>query len=368
MALPVAVGAYEFSEDLEATTALRVIVQHGEYANAVDGDGKSLDDKTKGAGVLDLSVDYQPTPRDQLYAWARFARGNALNDVGGIFSEPYGDPLEDETTNINRSGRDHVLEAWYRHGFVLDEGKDLAIAGGLFESSEFVSENEYASDTDNQFMHEVFGYDGTDVFPAYDPGITLELEAERWSASAIYMRARNEQRRHYDYFGGRVAYQTETALGEGHYGLFAIITSPAFPNADSTRENERLRGGGISFDQAFGEILGGFVRVFYMDDNAVTDYDQMYSLGLNIDGRLWGRPQDNAGIGYAYLHGPKGSEARRSHVAEAYVRFQLTPYLDLSLDLQFEGDKLRPEGDGGEAQPPDNPRAWIPGIRASMVF
>ncbi len=130
---------------------------------------------------------------------------------------------------------------------------------------------------------------------------------------------------------------------------------------------------GLSFDQEIGESFGGFARVIWAGDDAVVDFNRLLSGGVNISGRLWGRAQDNAGIGYAYLEGPPGSELRRGDVAEAYVRFQVTHHLDVSLDLQYQRNVLRPEDgegedDDGDPADPRDPRAWIAGLRVNLVF
>jgi hypothetical protein len=367
LAVPAAAGAFEVNERLEVTTALRGLLQHGDYSGATDPQDERLGTLTKGAGILDLAVTLRPTRSDEFFAWARFAAGNALNNAGVVALEPYGDPLEDELTDINASGRNYLLEAWYRHRFTLGDERSLGLTAGIIDSDEFIGGNELTDDEDTQFMNEGFGYSGTDVFPAYDPGGGLELTLGRWSVSAVAMGAKNQEGNPYNYFGAQVTYRPETTLGEGSYRLFTFTTDDAFANAQGTRDDERLTGYGLSFEQEIGEDLGAFVRAFWANDRAVTDFDQQFALGLNIGGRLWGRDGDNAGIGYAQLRGPAGAETSRADVAEAYVRFQLTEYLDLSLDLQYQENHLR-QTDEASNNDLSSPSAWISGIRVNLVF
>ena len=349
---------------------MRGLVQHGDYSKAVGADGMELDTRTKGAGVLDLVVDYRPTERSLLHAWARLAAGNALNNVGGVELEPYGEPLEDELTDINGSGRNYLLEAWYQGVFELADETSLGVTAGIIDAGEYLGENEFADEADTQFMNEALETSSIDML-SYSPGGILELEVGDWSFNTVYARSKNEEGSRFNWVSGLAAYQAETALGEGNYRFFAFTSDGAFANAEGTRDNERFKGCGLSFDQELGEIFGGFVRIIWADDNAVVDFHRLFSGGVNINGSLWGREQDNAGIGYAYVEGPPGSELRRGDVAEAYVRFQLTDSLDLSLDLQYQENRLRPEEeeveeDGGNS--PLDPSAWIAGVRVNLVF
>ncbi len=176
LALPSVAGAYEFNESLELTTALRGLLQYGDYTDALNVDGGPLDSATRGAGILDLMVDYRPTHRDALHAWVRFAAGNALNTVGGIALEPYGDPLEDELQDINGSGRNYLLEAWYRRSFELADEASLSLTAGIIDAGEYLGENEFADESDTQFMNEALETSNMDML-SYNPGAILEARA-----------------------------------------------------------------------------------------------------------------------------------------------------------------------------------------------
>lgn len=116
----------------------------------------------------------------------------------------------------------------------------------------------------------------------------------------------------------------------------------------------------MSCDQGLGEILGAWIRFGYGNDKAAVDYKSLYSGGINISGKLWGREQDNAGFGYAYLRG--GNTALdRTQVGEGYVRFGLNDYLGLTLSVQYMDDRYE-EGAGDDAE------GWIFGIRMTAEF
>jgi hypothetical protein len=370
LSLPCLGNAYEVNAELDLTTALRGLLQHGDYSHAMNIDGEPVDTGTKGAGVLDLMVDYRPTKKDELYAWVRFGSGNALNGVGGLALEPYGDPLENELQDINGSGRNYLLESWYKRSLELADELSLDVTAGIIDAGEYLGENEFADDADTQFMNSALETSSIDML-SYSPGAVLKLKGKDWSFNLVYTQSKNEQGSRFNWVSGQVAYQLETDLGEGNYRLFAFTSGGAFLNAEGTRDDERFQGMGLSFDQEIGEIFGGFARVIWADDSAVVDFNHLWSGGVNISGRLWGREQDNAGIGYAYLDGPPGSELRRADVAEAYVRFQMTRHIDVSLDLQYQYNRLRAENEDGEdgiQADLNDPSAWITGLRVNIVF
>jgi len=140
---------------------------------------------------------------------------------------------------------------------------------------------------------------------------------------------------------------------------------------DSDGADDRLRGAlpfqpEVSFrptaqDEVFfklGDTVGGFLRVGRQDDDAAVPFNAIYSGGVDIRGRLWGRAQDNIGLAYAYLNG--GSlDIDHTHLAEAYVRFVLNDYFTLTADLQYMKDRLK--GGGG-------PEGFIPGLRLVATF
>jgi porin len=102
-----------------------------------------------------------------------------------------------------------------------------------------------------------------------------------------------------------------------------------------------------------------FSLYFQKTDAAVT-YEKLYSRGINISGKLWGREKDNIGIGYGCLKGGnKGAD--KTQAVEGDVRFGLNEYVALTLDAQYMDDKYVP--DEGT-----NVDGWIVGARMSVEF
>ena len=113
------------------------------------------------------------------------------------------------------------------------------------------------------------------------------------------------------------------------------MTSKDFLDEDGSKES--LMGGFISFDQQLGEVFGAWIRCGWQNDKALINYNALFSGGLNITGKWYGREADNIGLGYAYLNGKDDSDY--SQVAEAYWRVVLNDYLAVTADLQYIQDK-----------------------------
>ena len=353
--------AWQVNDHLAVDTAMHSFVQYGNYSHAIDGDGKRLHDKTGAVGILDLATELRPAPTDELYARARFVKGNGLNKFEGEAHAPYGGDLHDDVKDINGSNRDYLLEAWYRHSFRLASDTRLAASAGIIDSTRYIDENAYANDPDSQFMNEVFSNNNLPSFPSYSGGGALELESGHWSLHAVYMRLKNDQDRNYNYHAGQLGYRLSTRLGEGNYRLFGFLTNNRFDNARGNRANKRLNGFGVSVDQQLGDTWGVFLRGGHQGNDAAVEFDRQFSFGVNVNGRLWQRPQDEFGLAWSWLGGTDTSKFDDTRVAEAYVRFQLIDHADLSFDLQYEKDSMAGHRDR-------DPSLWVVGTRINAWF
>ena len=244
------------------------------------------------------------------------------------------------------------------YGGVLDDTVDPP----LVDDSMDKFGNEYANDSATQFMNEVFENSANHRFPSYDAGAALELAHRGWTFNAVGMNiGENDDGENFNFWGAEVGYHPETSFGAGNYRLIVAGTSTAFLDPTETDKEKRLALG-LSFDQAFGDVVGGFLRIAWQSDDAAVDYKALYSGGLNFSGNGWGRESDNIGVGYAYL--PGGNlDVENSHVFEAYYRAGLNEYVSLSADIQYMKDDLI------EVDPrQDNPSGWIFGLRLTASF
>ena len=139
----------------------------------------------------------------------------------------------------------------------------------------------------------------------------------------------------------------------GDYGQ-ALSQSPARPDVTTTRAFGRIKYGvALSFNQ---EIihhgLGLFSRLSWNDGHteswSYTEVDRSFAIGTLIDGNLWRRPADDAGIavvesgisdshrrylaagGHGFIIGDGALNYSPEIVGEVYYKAQLTPNFALS--------------------------------------
>ena len=345
--------------------ALSDIAKHVSIGGILSGayqyewvDGPSdVDDNGRGAISFQPEVSITPTEADEIFFLLGFAAGNGLNGVTPFALAPWAAGLEDDVKDINGRNRDYLLQAWYKHTFDFSEEHTLGLVGGIIDSTDYLDDNTYANDEYTQFLNEALVNGPNAFLPSWDIGGAAEWDLGPFGVRGVYMNVgENDDGNNYNFYGLQLNYALETGLGDGHYRVLVDTTSKAFLDPEGTSEEQR---GSLilSFDQAIGDIFGAWIRFGWQTDDALINYNGVYSGGVNISGNLWGREQDNIGIGYAYLDGAEQTEEslKNSQVVEAYVNFGLNDYLALTFDLQYMQDKY--------VLGVDDVDGWIAGVR-----
>ncbi|WP_353685553.1 carbohydrate porin [Thermodesulfovibrio sp. 3462-1] len=315
----------------------------------------NVENKDRGSAVIDFNVSLKPTENDEFFVRASFAKGSGFHRQGDypFTLNPNADDLFVDLQNINGHSRDHLQELWYSHKFPIQKDMSIKLTAGIIDSTAFIDDNAYAADELHQFMNEALVHNPLANLPSYDAGVAAEFEAGGFHLRLVGMRSKNENEnmdvKNYNWIGAQIGYKVESSLGEGNYRLYAYTTNKKFENWDADAY-KALRGIGVSFDQQLiKDTLGAFLRAGWQDDSAAVDYNRMISFGLNLNGSVWGRKDDEVGVGYAYLKSPsKNLDLSRSQVFESYVKFKLFAYKflssDITLDYQYIQDKTRQEG------------------------
>ena len=81
--------------------------------------------------------------------------------------------------------------------------------------------------------------------------------------------------------------------------------------------------------------------------------------GVNISGSIWGREQDNIGLGVAYLDDGE-TEVDNTVVFEGYVRFGLNDIFAATADFQYMEDEYDDPGEDVDG--------WVGSIRITAEF
>jgi porin len=356
LAAPFSSPAYALNEKLSIEGMLTGVYQYAD--TDINGSGSA----DRGSASLDLGVNFHPTNSDEFQVTLSFAAGNGLNYLNLFSLSPFAGDLEDDLKDINGRDRDYLLEAWYKHTFLLSEKASLGITGGIIDSTAFIDDNNFANCECSQFMNEAFVNHKNVNLPSYDLGGVVELSISNFAIRALAMNSKfesgDEEFTNYNYYALQVGYTLASTLGEGTYRIYGFTTNERF-QCPVEREKGSLQGIGISADQKLGEIAGLFLKASWQDDKAIIDHDEIYSGGININGSLWGRENDEAGIAYGYLSGACDSDIDRTIATEAYVKMQICQFSDITLDLQYVDDDLKTNEDRD---------GFIYGVRMNAYF
>lgn len=353
---PFSAHAYELNEKLSIEGTLTGVYQYGDF------DVEGIKNTGRGAGVLDLGINFHPTDKDEFQITLSYAAGNGLNYLNLFSLVPYADDLEDDLKNINGRNRDYLLEAWYKHTFKFADNISLALTGGIIDATAYIDDNKFANDEVAQFMNEAFVNHKNVNLPSYDLGGVIEFNISSLSIRGLLMNTKFESEedvfKNYDYYALQLGYNLKSSLGEGNYRIYGFTTNDKFPCWDG-EDVDSLQGFGISADQQLSSIIGVFARAGWQNDAAVIDHETVYSGGVNINGKLWGRENDEIGIGYAYLKGADNSNIDSTNAFETYAKFKISQFSDISLDVQYINDNLRHDEDR---------KGFIYGVRVNAYF
>jgi len=328
----IAAEAHQLTENLSLDGVVSGVLQCQELSEDTVGE-----DTCKSAIPLQPALTYQPSKHDRLFLKLGFAAGNGLNEVSPFNIPSWGADLEDDVENINGSGRDYVLEAWYEHVIELDRRNRIGITLGIIDASNYLDQNAFANDEYIQFMNPALSNAPNTFFPAYDLGVAAAWYIGEWSFSGVIMDVHQlNSPGKYTFYGLQAGYRLETKLGTGNYRISVNGDRDFIDEVGrSKQKNDILL---ISADQQFGNRIGVFTRVGWRIDDQLINYRAIYSGGIDIRGSTWGRVLDNIGIGLVYLDGGN-RRIIRTRIAEAYYRTVINPYLALTGDMQYMRDQ-----------------------------
>jgi porin len=140
-------------------------------------------------------------------------------------------------------------------------------------------------------------------------------------------------------------------LGAGHYRLTAWYT-----DADTASGSSGASGISLSCDQDLGPRMLAFLRYGYTDGD-LTSTEQIVAGGVAFK-RPFGKNDDMAGIAAAWGR-PTIDALGDQAVVEAFYRFQVTPAIEVTPDIQLTIDpSLAPEED----------YVWVFGVRMRITF
>lgn len=353
--VPATWGA-EVGKRFEINGIVAPTVQCQKLSAPPGGAGADPDD-CRSAIPAQFELSLRPGDAGELFVKLGIAGGNGLNDRTPLLLSPWAADLEDDLKDINGRDRDHLLAAWYRHSHAMGHA-GLAVTAGIIDATDYLDENAYANDEYSQFMNEALVNGPNAFLPSYDAGVALELDRGPLSLKAVVMDVgTNDNGSSFQFYGAQIGYTKESNGRSQEHRVVVAKTSHDFLHRTRAHVKEDLLAVLYSGDWT-ADSVGFWVRSGWQDDAGAVDYQWLYSGGLYLDGKRWGRAGDGVGVGAAYLSGGN-QDVDRVYVVEGYYRWALGGDLHLTLDLQYQDGKRV----GGADR-----RGWVLGLRSTAAF
>jgi carbohydrate-selective porin OprB len=254
--------------------------------------------------------------------------------------------------NVNNNACDnpdvYMPEAWYEHYFKQFSG---ALAFGKLDVTNYIDTNEYANMDTTQFLSGIFGNSPVVEFPdSNGAGIHFGMAPyDLFDINLIAVDSKAEWNNVFDamFLAGQINFKPKLAGRPGNYRILAWRNGDNHTKwTDTNKEKENGYGYGLSFDQELTDSLGVFARYGWQDPRVYlngNDFSlaQSWSMGPQLKGSAWGRPDDVTGLGFGQIM-PSNKykevndlQAKTESHLEWYYNCKVNDHLSLSPDLQI---------------------------------
>jgi high affinity Mn2+ porin len=344
---------------------------HGQATVVSQGNWKFRSPYVGPNSLLPL-LNYRTTNTDTLYLDTRLwqgaelafnpevSGGRGLSNTLGMAGFPNG-----EATRVGAlAPTPYVARLFLRQTFGLDGDVERVEAGpnnlagvrdidritftvGKMSASDLFDDNRYSHDPRTQFLNWSLMYNGAWDYPAntrgYTYGATVEFntryfalrygvfaepkEANGQDLDPRFLRANGqiiEAEERYEIGGHPGKLREWTFLNHAHMGNYrdSLAEMPVDPDITATRAYRFKYGFGANVEQELTTNLGAFLRAGWNDGRteswAFTEIDQTVAGGLQLNGTLWSRPKDTAGLA-AVINNL--SDAHKDYLAAGGVGF-----------------------------------------------
>jgi carbohydrate-selective porin OprB len=247
-------------------------------------------------------------------------------------------------TNDNVKDFDEkIAEVWIEQS-LFDER--LVITLGKLDPAAYFDTNEVANDERSQFLSSQFVNSLAFDSPEYAYGARVSVSPLKWLSlsGGVFEDGRKFANLSSKRFSiAELAVMPEMFGRPGTYRMHVWHNNTNHEKLRNPQKNkESGTGFGISFDQYLTEEVCVFAR-WGKQSSDIYEAQQVWSLGFQVAGSAWTRPDDVFGLAYgravlsnAYRDTLRGDNIRTADEGrfEVYYKFQLNEYISLSPDLQ----------------------------------
>jgi len=330
----------ELMSGLEMGIGATMIVQATDNANAdTDNPGKDVADASMS---IDLTFLKRFEEYGQAFVHLEYGNGAGVEDELTVFS------------NVNRDADDsnkvQATEVWYEQ-YLKPVGIPFTVTFGKLDSTLYIDDNLYANDETTQFLGRIFRNSPAIEFPDNSGAIRLGvMPFEFMDLNFLALNGNADWEDTFDgmFYSGQLNFKPKLLKRGGNYRLLAWYNDQNHMEwLDTGKDKKAGYGFGISFDQEITDSIGAFARYGWQDPkvylNSSSDFslEHSYSLGVQLKGAAWKRPDDILALAFGQLMPSddykKADDTRRakaeSHL-ECYYNYKLNDHLSLTPDIQ----------------------------------
>ena len=322
----------------------------------------------------------------QIYFNPEASGGKGFSQTHGVAGFPNGEVYRVSDPSVHvYIGRLYLKQvfalskSWHRSADDFNQlsGREpdtyLSLIAGKFSMMDFFDNNSFSHDPRVQFYNWALMGNGAWDYPAnvrgYDYGLAGEFVRPKWAIRAAFVTMPTEangQKMEYNItrsFGSAVEFEKKYSLGRqsgiiramayfnlapmGNYKQTVRLgrEEDSIPDITLTRAEGRTKYGfGLNIEQNLDRNFGMFMWAGWNDGQnetwVFTEIDRTINLGLNIDGNLWQRDDDNLAIafimngissphadylragGMGFMIGDGGLNCAPEFIGEIYYSFQ----------------------------------------------
>ncbi|MCX5708036.1 MAG: carbohydrate porin [Candidatus Omnitrophica bacterium] len=336
------IPGYRILDGLSMWIGATTVLQSAHNANG-DSQLSKKEDVTDASYAADITFEKKFEDYGEAYVYLSAGQGSGVDNRLALYQ------------GVNYAAADDVnvtvAEAWYEQYFPAISG---ALAFGKLDAASYIDTNEYANDSDIQFLGLIFNNSPVVEFPSNGAAVHFGASPLEWlSVNLIAQDGNADWADVFDgtFLAGQLNFKPKFFGKDGNYRLLAWNNGTNHTKwTDTEKDKESGYGYGLSFDQELTKSIGVFARYGWQDPKVyVVDTDdpgsefsleQSWSLGPQFKGTLWGRPEDIAGIGFGQII-PSNKyktfndfQAKTESHLECYYNFKVNDHLNLSPDLQ----------------------------------
>ena len=329
-----------------------------------------------------------------IYYDPEMTMGQGLSDTTGIAAFPNGEGTRASSNSpvydtarlfirqvINLGGSSTKVDDDQNQISQSEDANHLILTVGKLSATDIFDTNAYSHDPRTQFLNWALVDDGAWDYPADAKGYTGGFAAEWTFAShtlryGIFMEPQVANELPLDArvdkaYGQVLEWEERLQVGghpgafrpmvfwnRAHMGLYqAALEESSPPDITLSRAYRSKAGAGLNWEQEVADGIGVFARAGFNDGRtetwAYTEIDRSLSGGVSVNGKRWGRPDDDLGLagvvsglssehraylaagGDGFILGDGRLDYEPEEVVEVYYLWTPIKWLAVTPDYQF---------------------------------